>query len=65
MQKCNIENPDIDWLNVLDTGYRQWKTKRMWGALCRLVLQSTVYHLWRARNEIKHNGCPKTEEQVL
>jgi hypothetical protein len=21
--------------------------------------------LWRARNEIKHNGCPKTEEQVL
>jgi hypothetical protein len=65
MQRCNIENPDIDWLNVMDTGCRQWKTKRMWGVLCRLVLQSAVYHLWRARNEIKHNGCPKTEEQVL
>jgi hypothetical protein len=37
----------------------------MWGAFCRLVLQSAVYHLWRARNEIKHNCCPKTEEQVL
>jgi hypothetical protein len=37
----------------------------MWGVLCRLVLHSAVYHLWRARNEIKHNGHPKTEEQVL
>jgi hypothetical protein len=22
-------------------------------------------NIWRARNEIKHNGQPKTEEQIL
>jgi hypothetical protein len=65
MQRCNIDNPDLDWSNVLDVGCRQWKTKRLWGVLCRLVLNSAVYHLWRARNEIKHHGHSKTEEQVL
>jgi hypothetical protein len=65
MQRCNIENPEINWLNVMDIGCRQWKTKRIWGALCRLVLQAAVYHLWRAINEIKHNSCPKTKEEVL
>jgi hypothetical protein len=24
-----------------------------------------MYHLWRARNEIKVQGHPKTEEQIL
>jgi len=52
MQRCNIDNPDLDWSNVLDVGCGQWKTKRMWGVLCRLVLNSAVYHVWRARNEI-------------
>jgi hypothetical protein len=28
--------------------------------LCRLVLSSTVYNLRRSRNDIKHNGHPKT-----
>jgi hypothetical protein len=29
------------------------------------VLSSTVYGIWRARNEIKHHDQPKTEEQIL
>jgi hypothetical protein len=37
MQRCNIDNPDLDWSTVLDVGCGQWKTKRMWGVLCRLV----------------------------
>jgi hypothetical protein len=65
MQRCNIDNLDLEWSNVLDVGCGQWKTKRMWSVLCRLVLNSAVYHLWRARNEIKHHGRPKTEEQVI
>jgi hypothetical protein len=28
-------------------------------------LSSTVYHIWRTRNEIKAKGHPKTEEQIL
>lgn len=37
----------------------------MWGVLCRVVLSSTVYSLWRARNEIKQHGRPKTGEHIL
>jgi hypothetical protein len=65
MQRCNIANPDLDWSSVLAAGCGQWKTKRLWGVLCRLALSSAVYHLWRARNEIRHHGRPKTEEQLL
>ncbi|XP_062143702.1 uncharacterized protein LOC133851346 isoform X1 [Alnus glutinosa] len=31
----------------------------------KLVLSSTVYGIWRARNETKYHGKPKTEEQIL
>jgi hypothetical protein len=27
MQRCNIENPEIDWLNVMDIGCGQWKPR--------------------------------------
>jgi hypothetical protein len=33
--------------------------------LCCLVLGSIVYYLWRTRNELKHAGQPRTEEQPL
>ncbi len=65
MQRCNIENPEIDWLNVMDIGCGQWKTKRIWGALCRLVLQAAVYHLWRLRNDLCHGNTPRTEETLV
>jgi hypothetical protein len=31
----------------------------------RLILSSTVYSIWCARNEIKHHVQPRTEEQIL
>jgi hypothetical protein len=65
MQLCNVTNPLLDWQQMMDEGCRQWKTKKMWGILCRVVLSSTVYNLWRARNEIKQHGLPRTEEQIL
>jgi hypothetical protein len=37
----------------------------MLGTICQLALSATVYGLWRARNEIKHGGQPKIEEQGL
>jgi hypothetical protein len=35
------------------------------GTICRLILSSAVYWIWRARNELKVGGQPLTEEQVL
>jgi hypothetical protein len=65
MHRCNIAAPVFDWPSVIATGCVQWKTKRLRGVLCRLALSSVVYHLWKARNEIRHQGRPKTEEQLL
>jgi hypothetical protein len=65
MKMCNVLNPFIDWQNVLEEGSRKWKSKKMMSVICRLVLSSTVYNIWRAINEIKHHGRPKTEEQIL
>jgi hypothetical protein len=65
MHRCNIDVPVFDWPSVIATGCVQWKTKRLRGVLCRLALSSVVYHLWKARNEIRHQGRPKTEEQLL
>jgi hypothetical protein len=30
-----------------------------------LVFGFVVYNIWRTRNEIRHDGVPKTEEQLL
>jgi len=49
---------------MINEGCRKWKSKSMMGVLCRLVLSSTVYGIWRARNETKYHGKPKTEEQI-
>jgi hypothetical protein len=38
--------------------------KALMGVLCRLILSSSVYGIWCARNAIKY-GQPKTEEQIL
>jgi len=51
------------WQGVIDEARRKWKTKKLLGVLCRLSY--AVYHIWRARNEIKVLGHPKMEEQIL
>ena len=33
--------------------------------LCRLVFGAVVYNLWHTRNELRHAGSPRTEEQIL
>jgi hypothetical protein len=64
MQRCSNLNIPLDWQSVIDEGYNKWKTKKLMGVLCIPNLSSTVYHLWRARNEIKFLGRPKTEVQI-
>jgi len=43
----------------------KWSSKSMLAVLCRLVLSSTVYHIWQARDAIKFQGRILTEEQIL
>jgi hypothetical protein len=38
---------------VKDATY--WKTEALIGVLCRLILSSTMYGIWRAKNAIKHS----------
>jgi hypothetical protein len=63
MNRCFYQHPPLDWQSVLDETCRKWRTKKLQGVLCKLILSSTVYHIWRTRNEIKAKGHPKTEEQ--
>jgi hypothetical protein len=46
-------------------GLQHWKGKTLRSHLCRLVLASEIYNLWRNRNALSHGDLPKTEEQVV
>jgi hypothetical protein len=37
----------------------------MLAVLCRLILNSIVYHIWQAGNAIKFQGRILTKEQIL
>jgi hypothetical protein len=65
MQRCPFIATHTDWQSLLDDGCKHWKKKTLAGILCRLVFSSAVYNIWRARNEIKFHGHPKSEEQIL
>jgi hypothetical protein len=65
MQRCPGLACSLVWQDVLNEECRNWKKKTMLGVLCRLVFGSTVYSIWRARNEIRFHGHPKSEEQIL
>lgn len=65
MQRCNDLAHSLDWQRMLNEGCRTWKKKTMVGVLCRLVLSSVVYNIWKARNAIKYQNAPKSEEQIL
>jgi hypothetical protein len=47
LSRCNVSNPPNAWIDILRLGGSDWKKKTMHGNLCRLVLSSSVYHLWK------------------
>ncbi|XP_059442158.1 uncharacterized protein LOC132174537 [Corylus avellana] len=65
MFRCRVDNVPIVWEDILQLGLNDWGCKSLKAMLCRLVLGSVVYNIWCTRNEIKHAGHPKTEEQLL
>jgi len=63
LHRCNALNPPNVWDDLIEEGCSHWKTKSVLGVTCKLVL--SVYGIWKARNEIKFGGQPRTEEQIL
>jgi hypothetical protein len=48
MKRCNVPSPCFDWQALIMEGCRSWKTKSMFGVICRLAISSIVYGIWRA-----------------
>lgn len=63
MQRCPSMIYSLDWQVVLNEGCRNWKEKTLLGVLCRLVFGYVVYGIWRARNDIRFRGVPKSKKQ--
>jgi hypothetical protein len=61
MWRSNI-TPPTAWEVVVQLGVDTWKGKPLMTSLCRLGLGSSVYHIWRNRNAVKHGSYPKTEK---
>jgi hypothetical protein len=58
-------NPPSIWEDITQLECDSWRFNSLKGLLCRLVLGSAGYNIWRTRNEIRHAGHPCTEEQIL
>jgi hypothetical protein len=56
--------PPLVWQVLINEGCRNWILKTMMDVLCRLVLSSIVYGIWRARNEIKHHDSWPTKNRA-
>jgi hypothetical protein len=65
MIRCRIEQPPIIWDDILQFGCKRWGKNSLVFLLCRLIFGAVVYSLWHTRNELRHDGSPSTEEQIL
>jgi hypothetical protein len=65
MLRCFKLNPQLDWQGVMEEACSTWRTKNPLAVLCKLILNSVVYNLWQARNELRFQGQPKSEEHIL
>jgi hypothetical protein len=53
------------WDDLVQLGCNSWGKNYLNCLICRLVLGSVVYNLWKTRNELRHDSVPKTKEQLL
>lgn len=56
-------DPDPDWDDTLQHMI-SGSFGRLTFILLRLVLQTTIYFIWRERNDRRHNGSVKSTEQI-
>jgi hypothetical protein len=62
MVRCRLDSPLVIWNDIVQLGCNRWRKKSLHNLICRLVFGFVVYNIWHTRNEIRHNGVPKTEE---
>ncbi|XP_059455969.1 uncharacterized protein LOC132186126 [Corylus avellana] len=65
MIRCRVDMPPMIWDELVQLGCNKWGKNSLKCLICQLVLGSVVYNLWHTRNELRHDGVPKTEEQLL
>jgi hypothetical protein len=65
MNRCNVLNSPTVWEELVELEKRGKKNKSLKANICRLVLNATMYNIWRNLNELKYGNHPKTEEQLM
>jgi hypothetical protein len=60
-----LRTPQFAGRMLLRRGCCSGKDECLKLTLCRLVLGSTVYHIWRNRNALKHDYHPLSEDQLM
>lgn len=56
-------DPDLDWVITVSSLLTR-KYDRLTFILLRLVLQVTIYSIWRERNDMRHNSAVKSVDQL-
>jgi hypothetical protein len=65
MSICLIQNPPVDWEDVVRWLVDDLQGKSLKATACRLSLAAVVYPLWRQRNDLLHGNIPRTEEAIV
>lgn len=53
MRKCSQISIPTVWDEVLSKGVRDWRDKSLKALVSKLAWGSTVYNIWRYRNDMK------------
>jgi superfamily II helicase len=64
MLSCSITDPYVEWTEVVECSVAKLKGRSLQTTLCKLCFASSVYHLWRQRNDLCHGNTPRTEECI-
>lgn len=56
MENCLVSNLSYGWDAIVKLGEKDWKGKGLKAIIYKLVLSSTVYNIWRKRNNIKNGN---------
>jgi hypothetical protein len=65
MQKCSLISFPTAWDEVLSKWMSVWRGKSLKVVVRKLVWGSTVYNIWRYRNNVKFGNRLFAAEQIL
>lgn len=65
LENCLVSNIPYSWDDIVERGEQEWKGRGLKAILCKLVLSSSVYNIWRERNSNEHGNQIFTEERLV